>query len=180
VTVYLHGNGEGWRGRVPQWANKVTIKPCSEFATDESSSVERNRRTASAQSNHVSFRYPSPPSKGTHPLTQAPALEARKMHAPATSSGLPILPSGTPPTIVSRAAAKVAAITARAASVSLIRIGEEACRWKRAPRRWAAYSWTRMGLRSLVVSAEENKHLTTKTRYLPQARVLLVIPRFPN
>lgn len=45
-----------------------------------------------------------------YPFTYAPALDERKMQAPATSSGLPMRPRGTPPTMESRAAASVAAI----------------------------------------------------------------------
>lgn len=47
------------------------------------------------------------------PLTYAPPLELRKMQSPAASSGLPILPSGTRPTIASPKFSSVAFITAK-------------------------------------------------------------------
>lgn len=46
----------------------------------------------------------------TYPLTQHPARELRKRHAPATSSAEPMRASGTPATTRSPAAASVAAI----------------------------------------------------------------------
>jgi len=52
-----------------------------------------------------------PPSKAiVAPLTYAPALLDKNKHAPATSSGLPILPSGIPATIASPKSFKVAAL----------------------------------------------------------------------
>jgi hypothetical protein len=52
-----------------------------------------------------------PPSNAiVAPLTNAPALLLRNKQAPATSSGLPILPNGIPATIVSPKVFNVAAI----------------------------------------------------------------------
>jgi hypothetical protein len=52
-----------------------------------------------------------PPSNAiVAPLTNAPALLLRNKQAPATSSGLPILPNGIPATIVSPNVFNVAAI----------------------------------------------------------------------
>lgn len=79
-----------------------------QFATNQGSSIQRDRRPANPSA--------SPPSSyeadETHPFTHAPALELKKMQAPATSCGVPILPSGTPAMIISRPASRVAAITA--------------------------------------------------------------------
>lgn len=47
------------------------------------------------------------------PLTYAPALEARKIHVPAASSGEPIRPKGTLEVMISPNVSRVCFITSR-------------------------------------------------------------------